>query len=76
MRIRANCNSLACWLLLLFFFDSVPSFGSSESLIDSDVEEDECHEGKDAQKKGSGDVHVVLDVKWIVPKKSQNNLTK
>ena len=62
--------------MLLFFFDSVPSFGSSESLIDSDVEEDECHEGKDAQKKGSGDVHVVLDVKWIVPKKSKNNLTK
>ena len=60
----------------VILFDSVASFGSSESLIDSDVEEDEGHEGKDAQKKGSGYVHVVLDVIWIVPKKSKNNLTK
>ena len=62
--------------IVVILFYGVPSFGSSESLIDSDVEEDECHEGKDAQKKGSGYVHVVLDVKWIVPKKSKNNLTK
>ena len=60
--------------VVVIFFDSVPSFGSSESLIDSDVEEDECHEGKDAQKKGSGDVHVVLDVKWIVPKNQKQIL--
>ena len=54
--------------IVVILFYGVPSFGSSESLIDSEVEEDECHEGKDAQKKGSGYVHVVLDVKWIVPK--------
>ena len=59
--------------VVVILFDSVPSFGSSESLIDSEVEEDECHEGKDAQKKGSGYVHVVLDVEWIVPKKNEMN---
>ena len=62
--------------VVIILFDSVPSFGSSESLIDSEVEEDECHEGKDAQEKGSGYVHVVLDVKWIVPKKSKTIFTR
>ena len=54
--------------VVIVLLDSVPSSRPSESLIDSDVEEKKCNKGKDAQKKGSCYVQVVLDVKRIVPK--------